>query len=168
MGDLIIPNVSAGLRGRFGAFVTSDVFHIAERLQEVDRRLFVEAYDEPLEWHGRTYNFVITEYVPVLDEYQLVMRVEHLDARVIDRVERMRRIPFAQRFAEAEKAEARWAEEDKQRQLDELYENMGGNMLIQLDRCGFIDRPVSYAKVNRTAQRHRGARKVVLPAGVSA
>lgn len=167
MSDLILPNTGA-VRGRFGAFVTSDVFHISERLQEVDKRLFVEAFDEPIEWHGRTYNFAIVEYVPEKQETELVMRVEHLDARVIDRVERMRRIPFAARFAAAEAAEAKWAEEDKQRQLDELYENMGGNMLIQLDRCGFIDRPVSYAKVNKTAQRHRGERKVVLPAGVSA
>ena len=170
MSDIILPNTTAGLRGRFGAFVTSDVFHIAERLQEVDKRLFIEAFDEPIHWHGYTYNFAIVEYVPEKQDYELVMRVEHLDARVIDRVERMRKIPFAQRFAAAERAEAKWAEEDKQRRLDEQYEKMGAPFLRKLEECNFIDPKWgrSYAKLNNTAQRHRNARKVVLPAGVSA
>lgn len=95
------------------------------------------------------------------------MRCEQLDGRVIKECERMLRIPFMHRLDALEKVEAKWAEENKQRQLDELYERMGGNMLVQLDRCGFIDRPVSHAKMNPTARRHRNAR-VVLPPGVAA
>ena len=170
MAEIILPRPD-NVRGRFGSYVTNDLYHIAERLQEIEGgrgRLYIEAFDEPLEWQGRTYNFAVTEYVPELTPPErLVMRVEHLDGRVIERVERMRRIPFHKRFAEAEKLEAKWAEEYKQEQLNNLYERMGGNMLIQLDRCGFVQRPVSFAKRNATARRHRNSR-VILPPGVSA
>lgn len=181
MPSIILPRPD-NVRGRFGSYVTNDLYHIAERLQEIEGghgRLYVEAFDEPLDWHGRIYNFAITEYVPeLMPPERLVMRVEHLDGRVIERVERMRKIPFEKRFAEAEKLEARWAAEDKEHQLNELYEKMGGNMLIQLDRCGFVDRPVSYSKVNATVRRHRNFKglggvqpktsKLILPAGVRA
>jgi hypothetical protein len=155
MSELMLPRPD-NVRGRFGTYVTSDVFHIAERLQELDRRLYVAALDEPIHWHGQEYHFTVSEICGDGVE-RFVMRVKELDGRVIERCERMLRIPFEQRFAELEKAEAKWEAEDKQRQLDELYEQMGGDMLIQLDRCGFIDRPVSYAKTNATARRHRNA-----------
>ncbi|MGZ6570468.1 MAG: hypothetical protein ACXVHB_05935 [Solirubrobacteraceae bacterium] len=157
MSEIMLPRPE-NVRGRFGSYVTSDVFHIAERLQEVDTRLFIQAFDEPIHWHGRTYNFAVVEWVPERQRDELVMRVKDLDGRVIQAVERMRRIPFAKRFAEAEKLEAKWEAEAKERKLNELYERMGGNMLAQLDRCGFVQRPQSYAKRNPTARRHRNAK----------
>jgi hypothetical protein len=180
MSEIMLPRPD-NVRGRFGSYVTNDLFHIAERLQEIDGgkdRLYIQSFDEPIEWHGRTYNFAIVEWVPEKQREELVMRVECVDGRVIQAVERMRAIPFEQRFAEAEKLEAKWAEEDKQRELDQLYERMGGEMLIQLDRCGFVQRPVSFAKRNATARRHRNfkglggvmpvKRELILPVGVAA
>lgn len=176
MTDLLLPRPD-NVRGRFGTYVTSDVFHISDRLKEVDKSLYASTLDPPIHWQGLTYNFAISEICADRQE-RLVMRVEALDGRVIERVERMLKIPFEQRFAELEKLEAKWKKEDEERQLNELYERMGGDMLYQLDRCGFIQRPVSYAKRNATARRHRNFRgivgaqpvrkQLVLPAGVRA
>lgn len=166
MSDLYLPRPE-NIRGRYGNYVTQDMFHIAERLQELDRSLYISTLDPPLEFHGLVYNFAISEICADGQE-RLVMRCEQLDGRVIRECERMLRVPFLHRLAELEKVEAKWAEENKQRQLDELYERMGGNMLVQLDRCGFIDRPVSYAKTNVTARRHRNHDGVRRQVGVAA
>lgn len=154
MSKLILPRPE-NVRGRFGSYVTGDMYDIALRLQELDKRLVVQAYEPPVTQFGRTYNFAIVE-VGQDGVERLVMRVQELDARVIERCERMLRIPFAQRFEAAEKENEKWEEEQKQKQLDELYEKMGGNMRIQLERCGFTDPwGPKYAPMNRTARRHR-------------
>lgn len=147
------------LRGRFGTYVTSDVYHIAERLWELGRavntKLYVSHLDPPVTQFGRTYHFCISEIGEDGVE-RFVKRVQELDARCVTDCERMLHIPFEKRFVEAEKLEEKWAEEEKERQLDELYERMGGNMRIQLERCNFIDPwGPKYAPMNRTARRHR-------------
>lgn len=152
-GQILLPRPD-NVRGRFGSYVTHDVFHIAERLQELDRNLYVSALETPIQWHGRSYNFTVSEICADGVE-RFVLRTEALDGRVIERCERMLRIPFETRFAELEKQEATWAKEDREAALDQLYEDMGGEMLIQLDRCGFIQRPTSFPKRNPTARRHR-------------
>jgi len=159
MTDIMLPRPD-NVRGRFGSYVTSDVFHIAERLQELSPRLYVQAHDDPINWHGHTYNFTVCELVPPGLE-TFVARYETLDGRVVKDCERMLHVPFEQRFAEFEKLEAKWEEEEHQRKLDELYEQMGGQMWVDLERCGFIQRPVSYAKTNKTARRHRHAKGLV-------
>lgn len=159
MPDVILPRPD-NVRGRFGTYVTSDVYHIAERLQEVSDRLYIQEYDQPLKTLSGVKNFVIVEVLPDGRE-TLVIRAETLDARLIEAVQRMRKIPFETRFAAMEKEEEKWAAEEKERQLDELYERMGGEMRHQLARCNFIDpwRP-SYRPMNRTARRHRRYREV--------
>ena len=159
MSDLMLARPD-NIRGRFGTYVTSDVFHIAERLQELDKRLYVTALDEPIDFHGHKYNFTISEMCGDGVE-RLVMRTEHLDARVVQACERMLRVPLDKRLDELEKVEDKWAAEEKDRQLEELYERMGGDMWIQLERCGFIDRQQSFAKRNPTARRHRSAKGLV-------
>jgi hypothetical protein len=153
MGEILLPRPD-NVRGRFGSYVTSDVFHIAERLQEVDKRLFIQSLDPPITQFGRTYNFAIVENTPVGE--QLVMRVQELDARIITSVERMLHIPFSKRFEAAERECERWEAEQQEKALDELYERMGGNMRIQLERCGFTDPwGPKYAPMNKVARRHR-------------
>ena len=180
MGKIILPRPE-NVRGRFGSYVTHDVYHIAERLQEVSPRLFVSTLDPPIEFHDEVYNFAVSEMCSDGVE-RLVCRVESLDGRLIEKVERMLRIPFAHRLRELEKLEAKWAEEEKQRQLDELYDRMGEPFLRKLEECNFIDPKWkhSYAKRNNTARRHRnfkglggsqprrGIDEVILPAGVRA
>lgn len=146
------------VRGKFGSYVTSDVYHIADRIREIPRgeNLSIQVLDPPVVGFGRTYNFAIVEYSLISQQEELVMRVETLDARIIESLERMLRIPFKQRFAAMEKEEEKWAKEEKERELNELYERMGGNMRIQLERCGFTDPwGPKYAPMNRTARRHR-------------
>lgn len=161
MPELIMPRPD-NVRGRFGSYVTSDVYHIAERIRELPfgETLSIQSLDPPVTVLGTTYHFAIVEN-SVDGVERLVMRVPRLelDGRVIISLERMLRIPFEKRFAAMEREEAKWAEEEKQRQLDELYERMGGNMRIQLERCNFIDSwGPKYAPMNRAARRHRAHR----------
>lgn len=163
MSDIQLPRPD-NIHGRFGSYVTSDVFHIAERLQELDKSLYIQAFDEPIFWdtaEGRKeYNFAVVERCADGVE-RLVMRVKELDGRIVQDCQRMLAIPFEKRFAAFEKLEAKNAAEEKERQLAELYERMGGDMWVQLERCGFIQRPKSYAKTNPTARRHRNAKGLV-------
>lgn len=156
--SLILPRPD-NVHGRFGSYVDGDVYHIAERMRELSPHLSLQVLDPPVTGFGKTYRFAIAEYSPVSRREELVMRVETLDARVITSLERMRKIPFEHRFAEMEKLEAKWAEEENERQKDELYERMGGNMRIQLERCGFTDPwGPKYAPMNKVARRHRASR----------
>lgn len=156
MGGIILPRPDS-VRGRFGSYVTSDVYRIAERIrEEVDGgdRLHIESIDPPIHWQGREYNFAVVEDTDVGS--RLVMRVKELDARIITALQRMIRIPFSERFEQAEKLADAWEAEEKERQLDQLYERMGGNMRIQLERCGFTDPwGPKYAPMNRAARRAR-------------
>lgn len=154
MSELMLPRPD-NIRGRFGTRVDSDVYHIADRLKELDPNLVIYALDEPIMQFGRTYNFSIVELCRDGTE-RLVMRVAELDARIIERCERMLRVPFAKRFEAAEKENEKWEAEQRDNQLNELYEKMGGDMRIQLERCGFTDSwGPKYAPMNRTARRHR-------------
>jgi DNA-binding PadR family transcriptional regulator len=69
-----------------------------------------------------------------------------LDARMVEDVQRMLSIPLEVRaqIAEAEVAEAE--EDEKQRKIDEMYENVGQRFWNRLERDGFIQRGVSYHK----------------------
>lgn len=152
MHDLLLKRPD-NVRGPFGTYVNHDVYHIAERLQEIDPHLVVSAH-EPKSFGDFTWNFTISELTPGGE--RLVMRVKDLDGRVVERIEYLLRVPWEQRYAEMECEEAKWEEEQHQKELDELYENVGGNMRHQLYRCGFADAPTSYRPMNRTARRHRG------------
>lgn len=160
MSSLILPRPD-NVHGRFGTYVDGDVYNISERMRELSQHLSLQVLDPPVTGFGKTYHFAICEYSPKSGREELVMRVEALDARVITALERMRKIPFEHRFKEMEKLEAKWAEEERERQLNELYEKMGGNMRIQLERCGFTDSwGPKYAPTNKTARRHRAYKAV--------
>ena len=97
--SLMMPKPE-NLRGQYGSYVTSDVYHIAERLwelgQSVNVPLYVSTPERPIVKFGRTYNFVISEGTPVGERF--VMYAEELDARIVERCERCLKIPFGQRF----------------------------------------------------------------------
>jgi hypothetical protein len=141
MTDIAYPRPE-NLRGRFGRWVTADVFNIAKRIREVDGgdRLFIQHLDPPVTYiDGDTRHFAIIEYVPHgKPPEQLVTTVSALDSRVIDHMEFLRRVPFEKRFAEAERLEAKRAEEDKERQLNEAIDGWGWEFRNQLKRNGFI------------------------------
>lgn len=154
MHDLLLERPD-NVRGPFGTYVNHDVFHIAERLKELDPHLVIEAH-EPKHFGPKTWNFTIAELIPGGEK--LVMRVEQLDARIIERCRYILSVPFEQRYAEMEKEEAKWEAQEWDRQKEEAYERIGGPMNILLEQCGFSQRPKSYAKRGVTHAPRRRSR----------
>lgn len=140
--------------GRFGVLVEDDVFDICKRLKEEIPDHEILVYLMPDEAYKK---WSIVEVLPGHRE-ELIYRVDELDARVIRDCQRFIKIPLRDRLAEAEKEEDKFREEQTQQMRDALYEKVGGPMWIDLERCGFIQRPVSFPKVTKTAQRYRGQR----------
>jgi hypothetical protein len=137
MASLALPTRPANLRGRFGDLVESDVFHICERLHELDKSLNVHVIDPPIAFGEKVYRFAVTEQCADGVE-RLVFRVEELDARIIEHVRYLLRVPFEHRFNEAEKLADKLTAEAKEHELDKLYDTMGAPMLRQLEHDGFI------------------------------
>jgi hypothetical protein len=142
---LAVPVPPDNLRGRFGSYVESDVYHICDRIKEIDSRLRICVLEPPVEFAGKTYNFSVVELCPDGVE-RLVYRTEALDARIVEHLQYLLRVPFDKRFAEAERIEAKHEAEQKQRDFEEYYERVGRPMMTDLERCGFITRGISYPK----------------------
>lgn len=145
MSSVILPEAHApsnlrlkpGLQQRF---VDSDLYDICTRIQEVHPSLYIVELSD-----GDRATWAVMENCE--DGVQrLVFKTDALDARILDRVQRMLKVPFEQRFAEAEKEEARLKAEAHDLELETLYEKVGRPMWTDLERCGFIDRKMSYGK----------------------
>lgn len=147
MSELTYPRPD-NVRGKFGRWVTADMFHIAQRIQEVSRDLFIQELDPPVRYNEHDErHYAIIEVDPNTYIERLVTTVAALDARVIDHMQYLLAVPFAQRFEEAEKLEAKRQQEDIDRQLDEALENWGWDFRRQLEHDGFIEhRGISYPK----------------------
>lgn len=145
MSEISYPRPD-NVKGKFGRWVTADMFHISQRIQEVSPSLFIQELDPPTQWKDQTWNYAIVE----VDEHgtdRWVYGAEALDARVIEHVEYLLHVPFSERFAEAEKLEANREADDQERQLEEALENWGWDFRKQLEHDGFInDRGKSYPK----------------------
>lgn len=136
------------MRGRYDRHVDGDVYNISERIAEIDPSLWIDPLDPPVTIGDQTWNWAITELCADGVE-RLVFRTAELDARILEHVQYLLHVPFEHRFAEAEAREVKIEAERKENELNELYENIGGPMRIDLERCGFADRPESYAKRRR-------------------
>lgn len=156
MSDLVIPGMPPNMRASdYGAhMVEGDVYNICERISEIDPDLVIYA-------HGRESSaakkFAIAHVDKRGSEY-LVMQTDELDARILDELQYLLKVPFEKRYAEAERRERENEEYQKQLHLDKLTEEMGLPMYRELHRTGFIQRPKSYRNMNKTAQRYRGER----------
>lgn len=134
------------VKGKFGRWVTADMFHIAQRLQEIDPSLFIQSLEKPTHWKDQTWNYTIVE-VDAAGTEHWVYGAEALDARVIEHVEYLLSVPFAERFAIAEQLEAKREADDIDNQMEEALENWGWDFRKQLEHDGFIShRGKSYAK----------------------
>lgn len=127
------------VHGKFGRWVTADMFHISQRIREIEDgdRLFIQHLDPPAKVGEHLWNFVIVE----VDEggaQHWVTGVRELDSRVIEHVQMLLRVPFAQRFEEAEKLEAKREQEHIDQQLDQALESWGWDFRRQLAHDGFI------------------------------
>lgn len=153
--DLVLATTPRNMRYVRG-HVEGDVFRICERLEEIDKSLFVYPLDPPVKAGDRTCHYSIVEEcadgVP-----RLVFRATALDARILEHVQYLMNVPFEKRFAEAEARADKLEAEARENEKDELYETMGRPMLTDLERCGFIQRRTSYAKRGVTGG--RGSRR---------
>lgn len=157
MSELYLPTVPSNLHLRDGVsarYVTRDLFHISDRIREISDRLFILelAEDSP---EGQKFGLAIMERTPDQGDY-LVFRisVDDLDARVLDRLRYMMSVDLHTRLAILDKEREKWEHEREENALEELYENMGGEMWVDFEKYGFIDsRGVSYRRMNPTARR---------------
>lgn len=136
-------------------YIDSDVFDICGRLAEVDKSLYV------LVITGRpgTDFFIMEDCGDGVQRMVFRVGADHeidaLDTRVVNKCKMLMSLPLMMRVAaiqrEIDKREAARVENS----LEELYENVGRPMWTSLDKCGFIDRPVSYPKLGVTARGKR-------------
>jgi len=126
--------------GTSATYIDQDVFGICEQIREIDSNLSVIVLQ-----NGGGYAFAIMERGRDGVEH-LILRVKQLDGRVIRELREMAAVPLAVRLKHFEEREFKLESERHDNELEELYERMGGPMWTELERCGFIQRPVSYAK----------------------
>lgn len=156
MSGFMIPGCAAPNNLHYGSnvkasLVESDVYNICERLREIDPSLFIIALTE-----GDKSAFVVMERCQDGVE-RLVAKFKKLDQRVLEKCERLKAIPFEQRFKVIEEQIDQEEQEQREAELDELYEKVGAPMLRDLERTNFID-PRSkavYAPMSKIAMRHR-------------
>lgn len=131
----------------------SDLFEISKRIAEIDRSLFVVALDPPqMMVGGAMANWAVWQYVDG-QEYQ-VFKAEHLDQRVLERAAEIVHVPLGERLRIFEAQEAKVAAERAENELENAYEQWGGQMRHELAKNGFTGPlTTSVRPLNRTARR---------------
>lgn len=125
-------------------YVDGDLYNICMRVKQISDDLTVI----PLEGEG-PYRFAIAEDCAD-GSTRLVFRVPELDNRTIERLQYLMSIPIDKRNEEIQKQIDRDEAARKEEELDELYERVGAPMWGELEKSGFITRPVSYPKTGVT------------------
>lgn len=135
--ELILPYVPANVNtGQIrNARITSDVYRIAERLQEIDSP-YPLAINLTQDLGKGATAYTIVELPPGGE--RVVFRCNKLDARVIEHVQYLIKVPLKDRFAEAEKIMDKWEAERREAEQDDLVERIGLPMLRDLRECGFL------------------------------
>lgn len=143
-------------RGSRADYVTGDVYDICARLKAIDPRLSVIQLSHV---DGRKV-YAISDQGPDGVE-RLVFRVgpdceiDELDARVIEKIEWIRRVDVKDRVTilEKELAREKAAREDDER--EDLYEKIGGKWYDAAYKSGMVDsaKPMSVRPLNATAKR---------------
>lgn len=133
--------------------VTNDLFHIADRIREISDRLYILELEEESQ-EGQKFGLAIMERTPDRGDY-LVFRcpIDRLDGRVLDRLKYIMSVDLHTRLAILDKERDKWEQEHTEKASEELWEKMGGPMWVELEKAGFIQRPVSYRPMNKTARR---------------
>jgi hypothetical protein len=122
--------------------VEGDLYNICERIKEVSPSLRIV----PLIGHPQGYRYIIMELCEDHVE-RGVCKVHELDERLITHLRKLMGMPLSERVAQIERDEMKFEADQKEQELEELYENMGRQMWIDLEKCGFIqNRPVSFPK----------------------
>ncbi len=133
--------------------VDGDMFDICKRLAHVSRSLFIVQLTDR---KGKHCNYVIMERGIDGGAY-MVLKTTELDARVIERVEYLLRVPFDKRFEEAERLEAEAVRQMEQNAIDEAVEKVAHGFQRQLWHDGFVEHRKKSYPTRGVAQpgRHR-------------
>lgn len=143
MSALALPTTPSNLKlppSVWHKIVDADVYGICDRIREVSASLFIVLLE-----NDPVHNFAIMERCEDGAE-RLVFKVVELDGRVVQKLEHLQAIPLKERFEQIERENHRFEEQERERQVDDLYERVGAPMWRDLEQCGFIQRPVSYPK----------------------
>jgi hypothetical protein len=152
MSNLLVAARPHNLRYDRNVEVSGDVYNICDRLAELDPSLYIYPLDPPVALGDKVYRFsVIEQCGDGVD--RLVMRVTELDARILEHIQYLLRVPFKQRFAEAERRADLLEAEHREAEMDSLVETMGMPMLRQLHHDGFSQRRTVYAPTGVTGGR---------------
>jgi hypothetical protein len=144
--DLVMPGLVAPSNlkrgGRFrSAQITSDIYNICTRLQELSPRLYLHWVEDTLHKDYDSKDqiaFVVTEITPDGTE-AVVLKTRHLSPQIIEDVRYFMGVPLAQRAAEMIKKADKFEADAHESHMDRLYEEMGAPMLRQLYHDGFVD-----------------------------
>lgn len=152
--ELILPGVSpSNVHGPGGRFrtegVTNDLYNIAERLKELNPRLFINILEDRAQG---TVAYVIMERTSRGTE-EVVFKCKTLDPRVLEHVRYLMNVPFEKRFAEAEKEIDKYEADEHERELDDLVERIGLPMLRDLRELGFLGE-YEHTDAGRSRRRH--------------
>lgn len=146
--DLILPGVhpdNLQMDGRLREIdITGDVYRICDRVKEhFGDLIFIRCIEDV--YHGGI-AYMVMENTPT--GQQVVYVTKELDARVIENIQYLLKVPFEQRIKEVEAWMDREIEDEKDDEFEEIYERLGGPMLRQLEHDGFIEtRNKSYPKL---------------------
>lgn len=133
-------------------YIDGDVFDICKRLAAIDPRLYVVQLEGKSRLTGKT-KAVWAVMERCLDGVsRMVCKVPELDARALEKVQMLMRVPFHVRLRQIEEENERWEKEYHDNELERIYERMGHAFRYQLWHDGFIEhRGVSYPKVGVAA-----------------
>lgn len=143
--DLMLPSglAPSNLHLRPGVnarYVENDIFDIAKRVRAVDESLHIIELEED----GRVVYAIMEHGRDGIE--RLVFRVSELDGRVVERLRYLMAMPLHERLDKLEEEELRANASKHEDDMDELYERVGRPMWTELEKCGFIQRSVSYPK----------------------
>lgn len=122
--------------------IDSDLFDVCQRVRGISEDLYLVEMSE-----GDEYAFAVMERcADGID--RLVFKTAELDARVLEKLRYLMAKPLPERLAEIEKMEYKHERDEEEAEHERLYETLGGPMLRELDRNGFLGAPrgTSYAK----------------------
>jgi hypothetical protein len=125
-------------------FVENDVYDIAKRMREVSPDLYAIEAEE----NGKVAWIIMEHCNDGID--RLVFRTPHFDGRVIAKLQHLMSVDLHTRLDIIEKEEYKFEADRKEAELEGLYERIGAPMWTDLEKCGFITRPVSYPKTGVT------------------
>lgn len=149
MTDFFVAHVPKNFRDDFGELVVEgDTHMVCDQLAKISPNLLVRRRKRL----DNSYEYIVSE-ICIDGKERWVMRRDYLDPRLVKDIEYILHVPYEHRYAEAEKLEAKIEADNHEYELDKLYDQFGRPMLTELERCGFIQRPVSYPKRGVTGGR---------------